>query len=170
MYRYSEMSLILRQIRLQSEESGQMELTALLGDSPASPSASPASGKAQKTSGSCGDNLAASLKKLDQVGLSLKTYLESSVSRLTTYLPTWKAEATDASRLYIRLRLSVRRTEESGSSLWPTVTSRDWKDGSARSCRNVPVNCLLGRAVHWVKPGLRQTVPTGEVRKVSNKD
>jgi hypothetical protein len=32
--------------------------------------------------------------------------------------------------------------------LWPTPTSRDWKDGSAASCRNVPVNCLLGRAVH----------------------
>lgn len=31
---------------------------------------------------------------------------------------------------------------------WPTPTSRDYKDGSARSCRNVPVNGLLGRAVH----------------------
>jgi len=31
---------------------------------------------------------------------------------------------------------------------WPTPTSRDWKDGSAESCRNVPVNSLLGRAVH----------------------
>src|SRR5262249_15189932 len=31
---------------------------------------------------------------------------------------------------------------------WPTPTSRDYKDGSAASCRNVPVNGLLGRAVH----------------------
>jgi hypothetical protein len=32
--------------------------------------------------------------------------------------------------------------------LWPTPTRRDWKDGSAQSCKNVPVNALLGRAVH----------------------
>lgn len=32
--------------------------------------------------------------------------------------------------------------------LWPTPTNRDWKDGSAQSCKNVPVNALLGRAVH----------------------
>jgi hypothetical protein len=33
-------------------------------------------------------------------------------------------------------------------ALWPTATSRDWKDGDANSCKNVPVNCLLGRAIH----------------------
>jgi hypothetical protein len=32
--------------------------------------------------------------------------------------------------------------------MWPTPTSRDWKDGSARACSTVPVNALLGRAVH----------------------
>jgi hypothetical protein len=38
-------------------------------------------------------------------------------------------------------------------SLWPTPTSRDWKDGTAQACRNVPVNALLGRAVHlWPTP------------------
>lgn len=31
---------------------------------------------------------------------------------------------------------------------WPTPTSRDHKDGTAASCENVPVNGLLGRAVH----------------------
>jgi len=30
-------------------------------------------------------------------------------------------------------------------NLWPTPTSRDWKDGSAKSCANVPENGLLGR-------------------------
>lgn len=34
------------------------------------------------------------------------------------------------------------------ASLMPTPTSRDQKDGSAQSCKNVPVNGLLGRAVH----------------------
>jgi hypothetical protein len=31
---------------------------------------------------------------------------------------------------------------------WPTPTARDHKDGTKESCQNVPVNCLLGRAVH----------------------
>lgn len=41
---------------------------------------------------------------------------------------------------------------------WPTPTSRDHKDGTAESCKNVPVNGLLGRAVHfWQTPN----VPNG---------
>jgi len=37
--------------------------------------------------------------------------------------------------------------------MWPTPASRDWKDGSAEACKNVPVNHLLGRAVHrWPTP------------------
>ena len=41
----------------------------------------------------------------------------------------------------------------SGSSRIPTPTARDWKDGSARACRNVPVKGLLGRRVHmWPTP------------------
>lgn len=35
--------------------------------------------------------------------------------------------------------------------MWPTPTSRDWKDGSY--CPNVPVNGLLGRAV-WATPSV----------------
>lgn len=39
------------------------------------------------------------------------------------------------------------------AKLWPTPTSRDYKDGTAKACRNVPVNGLLGRAVHmWSTP------------------
>lgn len=33
-------------------------------------------------------------------------------------------------------------------TMWPTPTARDYKDGTAESCANVPVNALLGRAVH----------------------
>jgi len=37
--------------------------------------------------------------------------------------------------------------------LWPTPTSRDYKDGSAKACANVPANGLLGRVVHqWSTP------------------
>lgn len=32
----------------------------------------------------------------------------------------------------------------------PTPTARDWRDGTAQSCKNVEVNGLLGRAVHYL--------------------
>lgn len=47
------------------------------------------------------------------------------------------------------------RTSASGSGCWPTPTARDWKDGSAKSCQNVPENCLLGRVVHGGHPTQR---------------
>lgn len=34
----------------------------------------------------------------------------------------------------------------------PTPTTRDWKDGSAQACANVPSNGLLGREIHTVSP------------------
>ena len=41
--------------------------------------------------------------------------------------------------------------------MWPTPTSRDHKDGSAELYKNVPVNSLLGRAVHWPTPSVSDT-------------
>jgi len=61
---------------------------------------------------------------------------------------TWKKEVTRQCGEYSARLKSAHRTGESESSSWPTATSRDHKDGSAQSCNNVPVNCLLGRAVH----------------------
>lgn len=47
-------------------------------------------------------------------------------------------------------------------ALWPTATSRDYKDGSAESCKNVPVNSLLGRAIHLgLYPTIRENESTG---------
>ena len=31
---------------------------------------------------------------------------------------------------------------------FPTPTTRDWKDGTAETCKNVPTNSLLGREIH----------------------
>jgi len=35
---------------------------------------------------------------------------------------------------------------------WPTPNTRDYKDGTAESCKNVPVNSLLGRSVRYPTP------------------
>lgn len=50
-------------------------------------------------------------------------------------------------RCYPLARL-VPITEETVGGVWPTPTKRDWKDGSKKSCQNVPSNRLLGREVH----------------------
>ena len=47
---------------------------------------------------------------------------------------------------------------------WPTPTTRDYKDGSAQSCKNVPVNGLLGRAVHWPTPRAQSARGSGPSR------
>lgn len=49
--------------------------------------------------------------------------------------------------------------------LIPTPTARDYKDGSANACRNVPVNGLLGRAVHFLPtPRAQSANGTGKSR------
>lgn len=67
------------------------------------------------------------------------------------YTLTWKAWATPSGVSRFRLRASVRRTSEIGTtgavSAWPTPTTRDWKDGKEQA--NVPLNALLGR-VAWL--------------------
>ena len=84
---------------------------------------------------------------------ALQSSLESRLqARLRTtgstlYMLTWKAWVTPSGVSRFRLRASVRRTSETGTTGWPTPTTRDWKDGSA--CANVPLNALLGR-VAWL--------------------
>lgn len=58
---------------------------------------------------------------------------------------------------------------------WPTPTGRDHKDGTAESCKNVPVNSLLGRAVHWPTPKtptgggqMERTTKGGGIRKLED--
>lgn len=80
---------------------------------------------------------------------SLESRLRARTQTLgsTLYAMTWKPWATPSGRSRFRLRASVRRTSETGSTGWPTPTTRDWKDGS--ECENVPLNALLGR-VAWL--------------------
>jgi hypothetical protein len=67
------------------------------------------------------------------------------------YTLTWKPWVTPSGVSRFRLRASVRRTSEIGTtgavSAWPTPTTRDWKDGKEQA--NVPLNALLGR-VAWL--------------------
>lgn len=80
---------------------------------------------------------------------------------LPTLSRTWSVKAITPSCLLLKLRLSERRTGESASHLWPTATARDYKEGTEKSCANILVNGLLGRAVHATNAGLFPTPTTG---------
>lgn len=91
------------------------------------------------------------------IGSSTSAALQSSLeSRLrarlhglgsTLYKLTWKEWRTPSGPSRFRLRASALRTSGTGSTGWPTPTTRDWKDGA--ECGNVPLNALLGR-VAWL--------------------
>ena len=84
---------------------------------------------------------------------SLESRLRASLSMTgsTLYTLIWKPWVTPSGVSRSRLRASVRRTSEIGTtgavSAWPTPTTRDWKDGKEQA--NVPLNALLGR-VAWL--------------------
>ena len=98
----------------------------------------------------CGRNTLGLSEKLNQHGQSLKTCPCSVEEDCMLFLATYGRSGTTRNGIAYQRPQLVPLTREtgSGSSRWPTPTSRDWKDGSADSCRNVPANCLLGREVH----------------------
>jgi hypothetical protein len=71
----------------------------------------------------------------------------------TLFKLTWKQQATPSGRSFYLLRASVRRTDGTGFTSWPTPTARDWKDGV--ECRAVSLNALLWSVVWlagWTTP------------------
>ena len=90
----------------------------------------------------------------DPLMFLLKTCVERSISPCLPSSPVWKEKATKCGQASFQLLHLERRTSESDSScsesgaMWPTPSQRDWEDGTAEACMNVPVNSLLGRAVH----------------------
>lgn len=68
----------------------------------------------------------------------------------TLYTTTWKRTVTPLGRASFRLAASARRISGSDCIGWPTLTTRDHKDGDAQSCANVPMNALLGRVATLV--------------------
>ena len=69
-------------------------------------------------------------------------------SNSTTCFLTWRESATPQGRLLFRLVPSMPDIDETDCGSWPTPTGRDHKDGTAKSCENVPTNGLLGRVIH----------------------
>ena len=115
---------------------------------PANLSAQRAQEQGLLTSGIYGPTSTTSSASADlQQSLASRLQAQLASAGSTLYALTWKERATPSGRPICALRASVRRTSDSGSTGWPTPTTRDWKDGA--QCDNVPTNALLGRSV-WL--------------------
>ena len=81
------------------------------------------------TSGTCGPTSTTSSKSA-ALQSSLESKLQAKTQTLgsTLYAMTWKPWVTASGRSRSRLRASVRRTSETGSTGWVTPAARDWKD------------------------------------------
>ena len=101
----------------------EAQLTLLPADSPASRSVLPGSDEAIRMTVQSGRKCSALLHNAGPAGLLLKTLLESSGWRSTTFCFRWKAKATRRGRLYFQLAPVARGTSASGYSLLPTPTA-----------------------------------------------
>lgn len=143
-----------------AEQDGQM--IAPSGPDPARASLSARQAKEQGllTSGTYGRTSTGLLKTAAlQSSLASRLRARTDLAGSTLYKLTWKGRATPAGQSIPALRASARRISDSGSTGWPTPTSRDHKDGA--ECQNVPLNALLGR-VAWLTGWTTASATDGE--------
>ena len=108
------------------------------------------------TSGTCGQPSSTSSASLS-LQSSLESRLQAKTQTLgsTLYTLTWKPWITPSGRSRSRLRASVRRTSETGSTGWPTPQARDHKgannDGNELTHNARPLNEIV-RLAGWNTP------------------
>ena len=124
--------------------------------SPAKTSASPARAQGSLASDlAFGPNITGSSKKSGRASRSSKTLQPFALADWTKCSGrSLRSGMTRSGTVFPLPPLALLTVgTASGSSRIPTPTTRDYKDGSAKSCANVPVNGLLGRWVHqWPTP------------------
>lgn len=101
------------------------QLTLYPEDSPVSPSPWLESKKGKGTTVTSGLRCSELSESCARIALSVKTYLESSVLPPGRWSRTWSRQAITSSCSILKLRLSVRGTEDRECSLWPTPTALD---------------------------------------------
>ena len=132
---------------------GEDTLTSSRQGSLASPIHSPGNETSQTTETS-GPKHGMSFGWWDATGSCLRTYQASflemmddnpTASKFWESFPSWGLMLDGE---FIQRMRRVPLICDRGGLFWPTPTARDHKDGDAHSCANVPVNGLLGRAIH----------------------
>ena len=107
---------------------------------PASPSLSPGSKKAQKMTATSGRTSLELLHKKDRLGAFSRMFMVTSPWASTRCCLTWKAKATPQGRLLFQLAASTLPTDEIdyGSSPtvnWPTPSASDVEGGTAQDVK-----------------------------------
>ena len=141
-----------------SEQAGQKTDPSGREAARVSPSAALDSAGAWTTSGTSGPSGAGSLRS---AGLSsalasrLADVVECSGS--TLYAMTWRDTATPAGRYHPRLAVTALRTDESGSTGWPTPVGKDGDSGRRRDKApgSHPGETLTDAASLWPTPTAR---------------
>src|SRR5690606_888480 len=105
------------------------QLSLFTGDTLASLLVLPGTEKAQMMTAISGRKLLAYYKRSDQIGLLVKTLLDTSLWVSTKCFLNWKTSATPRNRLLYQLQLSEQCTDETGFSLLPTPTASDYRGG-----------------------------------------
>jgi hypothetical protein len=116
------------------------------------------------TSGTCGQrSITSSASAVLQSSLESRLRARTQILGSTLYKMTWKPWVTPSGRSRFRLRASVLRTSETGSTGWPTPTAalaekgvRTFEGGLMEAMRNhgpdlAAVACLTG----WATPAAR---------------
>lgn len=95
---------------------------------------------------------------------SLASRLQAVTATLgsTLFKLTWKQQATPLGRSFSLLRASVRRTDDTEFSSWPTPTTRDWKSGASNQHgkNSRPLN-EVARLVGWTTPSASDSTRGG---------
>lgn len=108
------------------------QLMLFTEDSLVSPSAWLETRKDKTTRGIYGRNFRGWSMSLNLVGLSLKTFLVSSTSRLTQFAKTWSVKTTASGFGILKLRLSALNTEEKESFLWRTPDTNCYRGAQSK--------------------------------------
>lgn len=132
-----------------------------------SPSASQGSKKGRKTTDTSGLISHDSSAKSDPSGYSLRTYLASELSRLTSYSKTWKNQGTPLGRSWWALMTLAPRTVAKGCGLsegsdWPTPTGQEYGSNGDSPGETGPRRpSLSGAAKLWPTARAEDSEQTG---------
>ena len=122
------------------------------------------------TSGTCGP-ISITSSKSAALQSSLESRLQARTQTLgsTLYAMTWKPWVTPSGRSRSRLRASVRRTSETGSTGWPTPQARDHKGADThgvhdRGGKGAPLN-EVARMAGWPTPQTSDSTGGGQAKR-----
>jgi hypothetical protein len=101
------------------------QLTSFTADFPVSPILFVGNGREKTTSDISGRSFRGWSESLNQIGLWVKTYLESCLLPRTTFVKIWSGKATPSGFFVMKLHLSAPRIAEHEFSLWRTPKADD---------------------------------------------